>query len=339
MNTLKNDMIQFANNLAKKQNVKIPTEQDILNEIQTNEEIMSFYQANGPWAKDAFRKALPDLYNYHLFKTNKKQIADGYTLELQKENGYPIVVYKAKADLARKLSINSHLENLYLSDNLRDLDFYQVLESLPIVNPEEKYQPAVSKMQKDFKSLLHDVINNNTEGRGIFLVGTMGVGKTYVMASLANEVSALGKKVIMVHFPSLVTEMRNNIGEDKSVNKQILNKLCKTDLLILDDVGAESYSTWVRDDILTVILEYRMQNNLFTCFNSNFDFEGYEKHLTRTGKDGQNPIKAKRLMERVKCLADVLYYPGITSKRLKDLENLDEEEGQNDYENINNGDW
>jgi len=49
--------------------------------------------------------------------------------------------------------------------------------------------------------------------------------------------------------------------------------------LILDDIGAESISEWVRDEVLGAILQYRMSENLPTCYTSNFDYELLEQYL------------------------------------------------------------
>ena len=40
-------------------------------------------------------------------------------------------------------------------------------------------------------------------------------------------------------------------------------------ILMLDDIGAESNSAWFRDEILMIVLEYRMMQELPTFFSSN----------------------------------------------------------------------
>lgn len=39
---------------------------------------------------------------------------------------------------------------------------------------------------------------------------------------------------------------------------------------MIDDIGADSMSSWVRDEVLGVILEYRMQQQLPTFFYLEF---------------------------------------------------------------------
>ena len=80
--------------------------------------------------------------------------------------------------------------------------------------------------------------------------------------------------------------------------------------MILDDIGAEQSTPWVRDEILQVILQYRMQENLPTFFTSNFNFEDLEKHFAK-GKTGTDETwEARRVMERVRFLAEEIRLEG-----------------------------
>ena len=77
----------------------------------------------------------------------------------------------------------------------------------------------------------------------------------------------------------------------------------------MDDIGADTLTSWSRDAILGIILEYRMQNELTTFFTSNFDMTGLESYLAQT-KDGVEPVKAARLMQRIKYLAKPVQMTG-----------------------------
>ena len=76
-----------------------------------------------------------------------------------------------------------------------------------------------------------------------------------------------------------------------------------TEILFIDDIGAENLTTWARDEVLCPILQYRMDNNLTTFLTSNFDIADLEKHLSST-KDGVEVVKARRIIERIKQLTD-----------------------------------
>ena len=74
--------------------------------------------------------------------------------------------------------------------------------------------------------------------------------------------------------------------------------------LDLDDIGAEQSTPWVRDEVLQVILQYRMQEDLPTFFTSNFNFEDLENIFAK-GKNGNDETwEARRVMERIRYLAE-----------------------------------
>ncbi len=99
-----------------------------------------------------------------------------------------------------------------------------------------------------------------------------------------------------------------NAIKDGSVKERI-DEIKMAQVLVLDDIGAEQHSPWVRDDVLQVILQYRMQENLPTFFTSNFSFDDLERHFA-SGKSGDETWQAKRVMERIRYLARDLHLKG-----------------------------
>ena len=73
--------------------------------------------------------------------------------------------------------------------------------------------------------------------------------------------------------------------------------------LLIDDIGAENVSSWGRDEILGTLLQYRMNENLSTFFTSNLTIEELENHLA-TGNNKTEKVKARRIIERIKCLTN-----------------------------------
>jgi len=136
---------------------------------------------------------------------------------------------------------------------------------------------------------------------GLYLAGDFGVGKTYLLGAIANELFKSDVHTTMMHFPTFAVEMKNSIGSNSVLSK--VNKVKGAEILMLDDIGADSMSSWIRDEVLGVILQYRMQENLPTFFSSNFSMKELEKHLAINQRGEEEPVKAKRIMERVKYLS------------------------------------
>jgi primosomal protein DnaI len=78
-----------------------------------------------------------------------------------------------------------------------------------------------------------------------------------------------------------------------------IDKTKKVSVLILDDIGAENVMPWIRDEVLSPILQYRMTHKSPTLFTSNFNFDLLEEHLAYSEK-GASKMKARRLMERIR---------------------------------------
>lgn len=135
--------------------------------------------------------------------------------------------------------------------------------------------------------------------KGLYLTGNFGCGKTYLVAACFNELAKKGKKVAIVYYPEFLRELKESFSDDF---KNIFNKTKKAELLLIDDIGAETTTNWNRDEILGTILQYRMQESLPTFFTSNLSIKELEEHLA--GSDSEGKIKSRRIIERIKYLTD-----------------------------------
>lgn len=140
-----------------------------------------------------------------------------------------------------------------------------------------------------------------TYHQGLYLYGSFGVGKTYLLGAIANQLAHDGYSTTMVHFPSFAVEMKNAIATNNVADK--LEAVRRAPILMLDDIGADSVSDWIRDEVLAVILEYRMQEELPTFFSSNLSMAKLESEYLTVSKKSEAPLKAKRIMQRVRFLA------------------------------------
>lgn len=136
--------------------------------------------------------------------------------------------------------------------------------------------------------------------KGLYLHGTFGSGKTFLLAALLNELA--DKKNVnfeIVYYPELLRTLKDNF----SLLDNKVRYLEKVEILLLDDIGAEKVTDWSRDEILGTILQSRMNNNMTTFFTSNLTIEELEKHLAIT-KDKEDTLKSCRIIERIKQLTE-----------------------------------
>ncbi len=140
-----------------------------------------------------------------------------------------------------------------------------------------------------------------TRMKGLYLYGKFGVGKSYLLGAIANQLASKGIASLIVYVPEFLREMKQSLG-DQTLNEK-LETVKNASILMLDDIGAEAMSSWTRDEILGSVLQFRMHEQLPTFFTSNFDFSGLEHHLTHSQRGEEEKLKAARIMERIKYLA------------------------------------
>ncbi|WP_027410198.1 primosomal protein DnaI [Anoxybacteroides tepidamans] len=137
--------------------------------------------------------------------------------------------------------------------------------------------------------------------KGLYLYGSFGVGKTYILGAIANALAKKNISSLIVYVPEFFRELKGS-WQDQTMNEK-LEYVKKVPILMLDDLGAESMSSWVRDDLLGPILQYRMFENLPTFFTSNFDLQRLAHHLTYSQRGEEEQMKAARIMERIRYLS------------------------------------
>ncbi|MGL4372173.1 MAG: primosomal protein DnaI [Turicibacter sp.] len=161
--------------------------------------------------------------------------------------------------------------------------------------------PNRAEVQEKAIMFIHQYL---TEGKakGLFLYGSFGTGKTYMLSAIANELSKQGKVCGIVYFPELIAEVKASFNSENSSAYDKIELLKTIDVLMLDDIGSESMSSWMRDELLGRILNYRMHQDLPTFFTSNFDYSELQYHYSHTQKGEVEEIKGARILERIKAL-------------------------------------
>ena len=166
------------------------------------------------------------------------------------------------------------------------------------IDTSDKKRLTVIKWLKNY----YDKYEKVNTLKGLYLHGSFGSGKTFLIAALLNELAAKkNAEIEIVYFPELL----RNLKEDFSLVEDKLRYLQRVDILLFDDIGAENVTVWGRDEILGTILQYRMNNKLTTFFTSKLNISEIENHLAVT-KKSEDVVKARRIIEKIKKLTDDL---------------------------------
>lgn len=143
---------------------------------------------------------------------------------------------------------------------------------------------------------------------GLFLYGAVGTGKTYLAGCIANYYARKGNSVVFVQTPGWISKMKGMLNDPDGFERE-LEMMKKAGVAVFDDIGAESVTPWVRDELLFPILNERMENHRLTYFTSNEDLDSLQEHYAFTSL-GEEKMKAVRMMERIKKLSKPLEIQG-----------------------------
>lgn len=168
--------------------------------------------------------------------------------------------------------------------------------------------PAVGQVFR----YINDTKQNGLMTKGLYLEGSFGTGKTFLMCYLLHKLAKLGHSGVIVYMPEFVEDLKSMMMESQKL-KETVEMMKETDLLIFDDIGAENLNPWARDHVLGAILNYRM-NRKPTFYTSNYSLNELEKHLSFTSKDGEESHKGRRLMDRIAPFVDVVTVGGSNKR-------------------------
>lgn len=108
-------------------------------------------------------------------------------------------------------------------------------------------------------------------GRGLFLEGQPGVGKTHLaVAVLKQVVQTTGARGLFYDTRDLLRLIRSTYNSATHTTElEVLTPVMTADLLVLDDLGAEKTSEWV-DETMNLIVNTRYNERRVTLFTSNY---------------------------------------------------------------------
>ena len=281
--------------------------QDLVQKIMKDPDVAAFIQQES-LNQDELNRSISKFNQYiterdKFLRGDTDYIAKGYKPILVMNHGYADVSYEETPELIaaeKEVAIKKRLNLINFPSSLKNVSFLDVYR-------DDVQRFTVLKRMIEF---VNDYPNNL---KGLYLYGDFGVGKSFMVAALAHDLSEKrGVSSTLLHYPSFVIDAKNAIS-DGSV-KTLVDEIKLSEVLILDDIGAEQSTAWVRDEILQVILQYRMQENLPTFFTSNFNFEDLEQHFAK-GKHGNDETwEARRVMERIRYLAEETRLEGVNRR-------------------------
>lgn len=148
-----------------------------------------------------------------------------------------------------------------------------------------------------YKACLSYTKKFNKNGNGLLLVGEYGTGKTHLAVAMIHELAKQSVYGVFVTTPDLLQKIRTGFNSEDSKANEIMDIVKTTEFLVLDDLGAEKVTDWVREQFY-MIINARYENMLPTVITTNLSFKELEKQI------------GKRIVSRIIEMTDGVLFDG-----------------------------
>lgn len=116
------------------------------------------------------------------------------------------------------------------------------------------------------------------EGWLVFL-GVSGCGKTHLATAIANYRLAQGQAVFFASIPELLDHLRSAYGPEATASyDETFERVKRTPLLILDNLGGHYTSPWAEEKLFQII-NYRYNYRVPTVFTSRKELDKMEEQI------------------------------------------------------------
>ncbi|MBI3896022.1 MAG: ATP-binding protein [Acidobacteria bacterium] len=137
---------------------------------------------------------------------------------------------------------------------------------------------------------------------GLLFLGNPGVGKTHLAVAILKKLMIQkGMECLFCSFQELLQQIRDSYNPvSLSTEYQVLHPVLETELVVIDDLGANRVSDWVEDTV-THILNYRYNQKKATLLTSNLPDDPEEvKERGPSGKYRIGDTLEDRIGKRVR---------------------------------------
>ena len=179
---------------------------DLTKQILADPRVADFIQEHG-LSQDEIKRSLPK-FNQFLVECRKVKegdvsyIAKGYEPILTMNEGYADVTYKETRQLKEQQeqqAISKRINLVSLPQSYRKITFADIaLDDVARVDT--------------FETLVDFVANYpSPDQKGLYIYGDMGVGKSFMLAAMAHELSETKKvATTIIHYPSFTIDVKTN---------------------------------------------------------------------------------------------------------------------------------
>ena len=170
-------------------------------------------------------------------------------------------------------------------------------------------RPPISDMARTAPDQIRSVrryvqaIDANIDGgRGLWIQGSVGTGKTTLAMLVSKAALDAGRSVAIYSLPRLLNLLRESMQADGGI-LDLLDRLSAVDLLHIDDLGAEHRTDWVLEQLYSIV-NARYQDERSTLITSNLSRDELAEQL------------GERIVSRLEGCCELLPFYGTDARRV-----------------------
>ena len=222
-------------------------------------------------AKDIINQILQDQKDQDLINTSNSKKPMKYKRKC--------VVCEEEATIeinSRELKYNKY--DKYLNS------FYFCSDKCRVIYEEKFYLKRFKVMPVKFRDIKCDKPEIVKQGvdKSMFITGTVGTGKTVLMAGIAKEVLKDEERIVRwICYPDFIMELQNGFNKEKGEDTpyDIAGETASyPGTLCIDDMGVEKMTAFVQQ-MTYYIINYREQEMLHTLITSYFNLQQIEEQI------------------------------------------------------------
>jgi DNA replication protein DnaC len=162
----------------------------------------------------------------------------GFVVDESSNTAWPCRCRPQRLAQARARKLSGRIPKLY-----RDVGFER--------NPVVDMDPATVSTVRRFAD---DIDRNLSEGRGLWILGDVGTGKTTLAMLVSKAALEAGRSVAIYSLPRLLVELGKAVRDEAQFPYlEFLDHLAAVDLLHIDDLGYKGDSTWMVEQLFTIV--------------------------------------------------------------------------------------
>jgi DNA replication protein DnaC len=135
-------------------------------------------------------------------------------------------------------------------------------------------RPPITELDATVVGVVREYVErldeNLREGRGLWLMGDVGTGKTSLAMLVSKAALEHGRSVAIYSLPRLLARIRRTYDAEAGEQSylEFFKRLTAVDLLHVDDLGAEKRSDWVLEQLYALVDErYESQRSIVVTTN------------------------------------------------------------------------